>query len=188
MSEVIAGRPAVTWDEFVRLPDDDRRELIDGVLLEVDVPGFRHEHVVVKLLSRLDAWTEAHGGILLGSGYKVRISRTRGVMPDVQLYRASNPAKPGEAGLTSGHPDLAVEVISPTSPRYDRGLKKRWYAEVGVPEYWILDPEARTLERYVLTGDSYGVPQVLAGDDVLRPASFEGLEIRLQDLWREPLR
>jgi Uma2 family endonuclease len=185
MSEATLGRPAVTWDEFVRLPDDDRRELIDGVLVEVDVPGFRHEHVVVKLCSRLDAWTEAHGGFVLGSGYKVRISRTRGVMPDVQLYRRENPARPGEAGLTSGRPDLAIEVISPTSLRYDRGLKRRWYAEIGVPEYWIVDPEARTLERYLLTSGDYGASQVLAGDDVLRPESFDGLEIRLQDLWRE---
>ena len=46
-----------------------------------------------------------------------------------------------------GTPDLVVEILSPSSRRYDRVTKLRWYAQLGVPEYWLVDPDARTLER-----------------------------------------
>ena len=85
------------------------------------------------------------------SGYKVRVSERRGVMPDLQFYRKGNDAPRGqEQGLVAGRADLVVEVISPPSRRYDRVTKLRYYAELGVPEYWIVDPDAKTVEDLVL--------------------------------------
>jgi Uma2 family endonuclease len=84
------------------------------------------------------------------SGYKVRITDSRGVMPDLQFYRAENDPRSQQAGLAEGHPDLVVEVSSPTSVRYDRVKKLTWYASIGAPEYWIVDPMQRTFERLLL--------------------------------------
>lgn len=125
-------------------------------------------------------------GIVFASGYKVRIRRDRGFMPDVQLFRTGRPPLQS-AGLTSGVPDLAVEVISPSSGRYDRVHKLQGYAAIGVPEYWIVDPEEQTLERLVIddTG-TYRVVDVLGGDDTFAPASMPGLVIPLGELWRLP--
>src|SRR3989442_540683 len=112
---------AWTWEDFVLLPDDDRRELIDGELVDVEVPTKEHEHVVSLLIFFLVGWARPrHAGIILASGYKVRVSQHRGVMPDVQFYRADNPNQPGDQGLEAGRPDLAVEVMSPGSGRHDR--------------------------------------------------------------------
>ncbi len=61
--------------------------------------------------------------------------------------------------------------------------KLRWYVERGVPEYWIVSPEERTLERLVLQAGSYVIATSLAADEVFRPESFEGLEIPLAKLW-----
>jgi Uma2 family endonuclease len=99
-----------TWDDFVALEEDDLRELIDGELVEVEVPTRTHEQIVALLIYFLIGWTEAHdGGTVLPSGYKVRISDRRGVMPDVQLYRTGNePDVDQEQGLVRGHPDLVV--------------------------------------------------------------------------------
>jgi Uma2 family endonuclease len=105
-------------------------------------------------------------------------------MPDVQFYRARNPATVGQAkGLEHGRPDLVVEVVSPTSRRYDRVLKVEWYARLGIPEYWIVDPEARTLERLVLRAGAYVHVEGHAEVDTFHPASFRGLSIPLRDLW-----
>ena len=65
----------VTWSDYVALPDDDRRELVGGQLLEIDVPTHLHEHIVTMVAYFLTAWRRAGaGGNVLSSGYKIRIS------------------------------------------------------------------------------------------------------------------
>jgi Uma2 family endonuclease len=153
--------------------------------VEVEVPTRTHEQIVATLVYFLFGWSDSHGGgTVLGSGYKVRISERRGVMPDVQLYRRGNePDVSQEQGLVSGHPDLVVEVVSRSSHRYDRVTKLRWYAQLGVPEYWLVDPQARTVERLVLRDGAFSIADSLADEETFRPASFEGLEIPLPKLW-----
>ena len=174
-----------TWDDFVALEEDDLRELIDGELVEVEVPTGRHEDIVIQLGYYLTAWANAgHGGRARGSGYKVRISDRRGVMPDLQFYRAGNDAvREQDQGLVSGHPDLVVEVVSPSSQRFDRVKKLQWYAGLGVPEYWLIDPRERTLECLVLLQGHYSIAATHTDDETFRPASFEGLRIPLAKLW-----
>jgi Uma2 family endonuclease len=173
-----------TWDDFVGLEDGDLRELIDGELVEVEVPTRAHERMVFLLAHMLEEWAGPRdAGEALCSGYKLRISETLGVMPDVQFYRKGNVPRDQEQGLVRGHPDLVVEVCSPSSVRYDRVKKLGWYASREVPEYWIVDPAARTLERLVLDKGRYAIADALEGDDVLQPPTFEGLEIHLARLW-----
>lgn len=119
------------------------------------------------------------------SGYRLRVSAKRGVMPDVQFYRAGNTASVGQAqGLEHGRPDLVVEVISDSSRRYDRIVKLGYYAQLKIPEYWIVDPDARTVERLTLTGGSYALAEGASDSDVFRPKSFRGLAIVLANLWK----
>jgi Uma2 family endonuclease len=122
-------------------------------------------------------------GRALPSGYKVRISKKRGFMPDVQFYRSDNPAKRGMKGLSEGRPDLVVEVMSPSSVRFDRVKKLNGYASLGVPEYWLIHPEHRTLERLLLRDGKYAIDTALEGDAVFTPDTFEGLALPLQELW-----
>jgi Uma2 family endonuclease len=184
MTEAARQEGPYTWDDFVALDEDDLRELIDGELVEVEVPTHAHEGIVPMLSYFLVGWSLTHGGgETLGSGYKVRIGPKRGVMPDLQFYRPGNEPRDQQPGLVRGHPDLVVEIVSPTSVRYDRVTKMLWYASIATPEYWIVDPAARTLERLVLEGGRYAIAEALEGDDVFRPSSFEGLEIPLARLW-----
>jgi Uma2 family endonuclease len=184
MPDVAAHSPGpYTWDDFIALDDDDRRELIDGELVEVEVPNGEHERVVALLIYFLEAWARPRkAGVTLGSGYKVRITEKRGVMPDVQFYRAGNLPR-WRQGLIDGHPDIAVEIISPGGVRYDRVKKMAWYAAIGTPEYWIVDPAQRTFERLVLETGHYTIADALEGEAVVRPAGFEGLEIPLAEVW-----
>ncbi len=183
--EATAASGPYTWDDFVALDEDDLRELIDGELMEVEVPKGRHEQVVAEIIAALVPWARKHGGgLVLASGYKVRISDKRGVMPDVQYYRAGNEPLPGQDdGLVEGRPDLVVEVVSQSSRRYDRIVKARWYAALGVPEYWIVDPEARTIERLVLDGGRWVIAAAATNDEPFEPAGFDGLRIDLAAAW-----
>jgi Uma2 family endonuclease len=185
MTEAQTSTGPYTWDDFVALEEDDLRELIDGELVEVEVPTSHHEKLVAALVYFLQTWVEAgHGGCVLASGYKVRVSDRRGAMPDVQFYRADNDAwRQQQQGLVRGRPDLVVEIVSPSSGRYDRVTKLRWYARLGIPEYWLVDPTARTLEQLVLRDGIYAIADSLADAETFRPASFDGLEIPLSKLW-----
>jgi Uma2 family endonuclease len=184
------GSPGVTrassWEDFLALDEDDPRELIDGALVEVDVPTKLHEHIVAWLAFFLVGWARDRGGLVLASGYKIRISDRRGVMPDLQYFGPENARRLPQAGLAEGHPDLAVEVVSETSRRYERVTKLGWYAEIGTPEYWIVDPDARTLERLILRDGRFVIAEALAEDALFRPESFPGVEIPLVELWTLP--
>lgn len=175
-----------TWSDFIALDEDDLRELIDGQLMEVEVPTKLHEAVVLFLGAVLFNWTRANGGLVLASGYKVRISDSRGVMPDIQVYREGHERLGGEHGLEAGAPDLVIEVVSPSSARYDRVVKLGWYAQIGVPEYWIVDPDQRTLERLVLDRGSYRIAAALTDDATFAPDSFPGVSIVLTELFTIP--
>jgi Uma2 family endonuclease len=176
-----------TWKEFVELEEDDPRELLDGHLVEIEVPTRTHERIVAALIAFLTQWGWSHdSGEVLASSYKIRIDDRRGTMPDVQFYRRGNFPRGQEKGLEKGRPDLVVEVISPSSRSKDSVHKLHDYAAIGVPEYWLLDPEARTMERLLLREGVYSIVEALEGDRVFRPESFPGLEIDLGRLWRDP--
>jgi len=170
----------VTWEDFVALPEDDTRELIDGELVEVDVPTYDHEAIVAALVYFFYGWSREHGGRVLASGYKVKVSSRRGLMPDVQYYRAGR--QPPLQALTEGAPDLGVEVVSPSSGRYDWVTKLNDYRSIGMPEYWIIDPMAQSLHRLVLIDGSYRV-EAFMGDAVVTPDTFQGLGLPLAELW-----
>jgi Uma2 family endonuclease len=186
MAQIAPAWGPHTWEDFIALEEDDPRELIDGHLVELEVPTWLHERIVAELCTALRTWARPRkAGEVLASGYKVRIAPRRGVMPDLQFFRDERLYKLPQTGLEAGHPDLAVEVVSQSSKRYDRMTKLGWYASIGVPEYWIVDPETRTLERLLLRGGRYLIAEVLSDDMGFRPDTFEGLEIALGDLWVE---
>jgi Uma2 family endonuclease len=87
-----------------------------------------------------------------------------------------------ERGI-EGPPALVVEILSPSNPEYERTVKAQRYAALGVPHYWIVDPEARTLECY-RNEDGRFVLMVIGNDqDTLTHPDFPGLTIPLASLW-----
>jgi Uma2 family endonuclease len=80
-------------------------------------------------------------------------------------------------------PSLIIESISPGHERHDKRVKRKWYAEFGVPNYWLLNRYERTLECLVMEGTDYRVDQSASGDGDVRPAMFPGLHIPLARVW-----
>ena len=80
-------------------------------------------------------------------------------------------------------PTLIIESLSPGHEFHDRRIKRKWYAEFGVPNYWLFDPFARSLECLVLEGSAYRDDQAGRENDTVRPRLFPGLAIPLSDLW-----
>ena len=113
----LAPRP-MTLDEWYALDEDEPGEIVDGVLVEDEVPGYLHEFVVIWLGRVIATWGAIHGAIVAGSGGKFVVGPRRGRMPDLTVYLAGA-TRPPLRGLIRVPPSIAVEVVTPT-PRDER--------------------------------------------------------------------
>ena len=129
------------------LPDDGRRyELVDGELLVSPSPRRVHQIALAELFRRLDPYVRAHRlGTVLWSPADLDLHSGQLVQPDLfvgGLHDSRMPLEWEEFGI----PILAVEVLSPSTARYDRITKRQLYQRVGVGTYWIVDLDARLVE------------------------------------------
>jgi Uma2 family endonuclease len=173
--------------EWAALPEDEPGELIDGHLVEEEVPDLRHEILVAWLVRILGNWLAPRRGFVFGSEAKLAVSPTRGRKPDVTVYLPGRPPLPAR-GAVSIPPDIAVEIVSPTprDGRRDRVEKMADYAAFGVRFYWIIEPEQRTFEIYELGADGRYIHALgaIAGM-VEEVAGCEGLELDISAMWAE---
>lgn len=137
-----------TVEERDELPDDGNRyEVIDGELLVTPAPNLTHQAAVQTLYTILAPYVrrEQVGYAFVAPG-DVVFSPRRGVQPDVFVLPLVNARRPERFEKTKGLL-LAAEVLSPSTARADRVKKRALFREEGVPEYWIVDMDARTFER-----------------------------------------
>ena len=137
--------------EMVRaLPDDGNRyEVIDGELFVTPAPSVFHQRAVVELLHLVDPYVKAHGigETLIAPADVVVYGPLKFVQPDLFVVPLVD-GLPMRAWTDVGRLLLAVEVLSPSTGSTDRGRKRALYQEKAVPEYWIVDIDARVVERW----------------------------------------
>jgi Uma2 family endonuclease len=130
------------------LPDDGNRyEVIDGELFVTPSPALRHQSAVLVLSVLLDPYVRAQRvGYVFGAPIDVIFSPRRGVQPDISVVPPLNGKMP-KSFAEAKRLLLAVEVLSPSTARSDRVVKRTLYRDERVPEYWIVDLDSRTIER-----------------------------------------
>ena len=84
--------------------------------------------------------------------------------------------------LPEGPPDLAIEVVSPSTASRDRSRKLRAYYQAGVPWYWLVESDTLLITEYRHMADGYLVNQTAAATDEFAPTLFPGLALRMADL------
>ena len=139
----------LTYDDFVRFPDDGKRhELIDGEHFVTPSPNRRHQWVLQNLYRSLDLVVRERGlGRVFLAPFDVVLTPVDVVEPDL-LYISAERSDILTAANVQGAPDLVVEVLSPSGRRQDEVLKRDLYERGGVSEYWIVDPEAETVKVF----------------------------------------
>ena len=140
--------PSITWQDVQELPDDGNRyEAIEGDVYMTPAPTFRHQRVAHRLGKALDQVLEEPGhGVVVPAPFGVEFPATgEGVQPDLVFVSVERRGIITDAGLT-GAPDLAVEILSPSTASRDRGLKLRLYERQGVREYWIVNPDENAFD------------------------------------------
>lgn len=132
------------------LPDDGNRyECIGGELLVTPAPKLRHALAVEELRALLRSFvTRSAVGVLLGAPADVEIEPGTIVQPDLFVARTRGATKPREWSDIASL-ELAIEVLSPSTARYDRMVKRQFYQRALVSEYWIVDLDAQLIERWL---------------------------------------
>jgi Uma2 family endonuclease len=177
---------AMSIEEWERMDEDEPGELVGGRLEEEELADSPHEVVVSVLLRVLLDWAHLRRGFVLASETKYALGGDRGRKPDLSVFFTRDRKLP-RRGAARIPPDLAVEVASPRprDRRRDRIEKLREYAGFGVHWYWLVDPDAKTLEILELGADGHYVHAVDAAEGTVEVPGCEGLSLDLDALWRE---
>lgn len=179
------SRPELSLDEWFALPEDEPGELVDGHLVEEEVPDYLHELLVAFLVQALRNWISPRGGLVAGSEAKFAVSSRRGRKPDLTVYLPGS-RRPPARGLIRVPPDIAIEIVSPTprDGRRDRVEKTADYAGFKVAWYWLLDPQLRSLEILELDAQGRYLHALGASTGVLEKIpGCEGLTLDLDAIW-----
>ncbi len=172
-----------TYHDYLEFPPDGKRyEIIDGDVFVTPSPSFDHQRIVGNVYFVVRPHVEASDlGVVVLSPFDVVLDMTNVVQPDL-VFIAKKNLKRVERDL-KGPPDLAVEVLSPTTERHDRTLKLRAYEKHGVPHLWLLDPRTRSLEEYVLAKGKLRLNVKLTNGAMFEPKAFPDLVIPLAKVW-----
>lgn len=156
-----------TAADLAELPDDGNRyEVIAGVLYMTPAPALRHQEAAFELAMILREYLRRERvGHVFMAPVDVQFSETTLVQPDVLVTPLVDGRRP-EHFFDVNRLLLATEVLSPSTRRTDRGVKRTVYREHPVGEYWIVDLDARTFERSLPTEAQ---PQILAEQLVWQP-------------------
>jgi Uma2 family endonuclease len=178
--------PAMSLGAWAAMPEDDEGELVDGQLVEEEVPELTHEAIVSWLIGALRAWAIGRGGFVFGSELKLGVRPGRGRKPDVSVYLPGGPGPRGRS-LVLVPPGIIVEVISatPRDARRDRIEKADEYAAFGVRFYCLIDPVPRIVELFELGGDGRYVRALGATGGTVEIPGCADLRLDLDALWDE---
>ena len=136
----------LVYEDLESFPDDNlRREILGGELYMTPSPTRRHQGVVLAIAIALSTHARRKGGHVYVAPLDTVLSAQNVVEPDVIFIAPDRQDTLGDKAVI-GIPSLIVEVISPGTKGVDRGRKRDIYARFGVPEYWIVDPDANTIE------------------------------------------
>jgi Uma2 family endonuclease len=174
-------KPAGTWtyDDLLLLPANGTRyEIIEGELYEMPSPTSAHARVIINLIALLLPIVARLRGQLFTAPLDVFVPGGDPVQPDILLLLPASPARVEMRGVV-GAPDLIVEIVSPSNRGRDLLLKRALYARAGVREYWLVDPQARSIEVLALAGEAYHRIQAAESTGTITSPLLDDAEIAL---------
>lgn len=184
-----------TYADYLTWQFEQTVELIRGKIAKMAAPSRKHQRISFTLSGKFYEYFKKNPCEAYTAPFDVRLyNKTKSTKANKDIYTVVQPDicvicdtnKLDDAGCL-GAPDLIVEILSPGNSTKEMKTKKELYAESGVREYWIVDPERETLTRFLLQtdGESYGLAQIFTNVETMTAAIFPDMEIRLKDLFEE---
>jgi len=174
-----------TYADYEKWDTKDRYEIIDGVAYAMAPPSIAHQGISGNLHGQLFNFLKGKPGRVYAAPVGVRLNADKGdntvLEPDIVVV--CDRSKIGSQVIT-GAPDMVIEILSPSTAGRDRVLKFNQYLQAKVREYWIIDPDSKTVSVHVLKGDEY-IAHAYAETDTAPVHVLEGCVIDLADVFAE---
>lgn len=173
-----------TYEDYTQFPDDGKRyEIIEGELFMSPSPRTKHQRILVKLLTAISSFLEGENmGEVFAAPYDVILSSKNVIQPDIIFVADKNKSIITEKNIT-GSPDFVIEIISPSNRIMDLKKKKALYEEFKIPEYWIVDPDLETIDKFILHEEFYEDAGHFEIEDKIKCGSIPGLQINLKKIF-----
>jgi Uma2 family endonuclease len=191
--ETVVEKGRYTYKDYIKASEEGmfltppkRYELIEGELLMAPSPVTAHQRILIKLLSEIFNFiTQNSLGEVFTSPYDVVLDEYNVLQPDI-IFVSKERAEIITEKNIKGAPDLVVEIISESTAYRDTIQKKRLYARFGIKEYWIVAPDDKLVEVYVLKDkeDAYSLVKIYLEDHVLESTVLKGLKIDLKKIFQ----
>ena len=171
-----------TYNDYLLLPEDKRYEILGGELYMVAAPNIRHQSVSFSLEVALFQHVKNKGlGRVLHAPCDVILSEENVLQPDILFVRKERLGIIGEANL-QGPPDIVIEILSEGTRCKDLELKRKTYARFGIQEYWVVDPEAATVEVLVWSEIGYVTAATYGKSDCLSSPLLPNFNLPLSEV------
>ena len=182
--EALRKEDRYTYSDYCSWDDGERWEIIEGSAFAMaPAPSPAHQSVSMGIAGRLHRFLEGKPCKVFASPIDVRLNAESEdntvVQPDIIVV--CDRSKIGSECIV-GAPDLVVEILSPSTARRDRGLKFKTYRLAGVREYWIADPESKTVSIHILQDGEY-VTRAYTEDEIAPVHVLEGCTINLAEVF-----
>ncbi|BCX03927.1 MAG: hypothetical protein KatS3mg053_1865 [Candidatus Roseilinea sp.] len=173
-----------TEEDYFALPDNTRVELVEGRLERLPMPTTSHQRIVAFLFRLLLAFISRNypGAEALFASLPIRLGPNTLREPDIVLMLPEHRQRIHEQYWEA--PDMVIEVVSPQNRATDIRDKRREYAQAGIPEYWIVDPQAKIVTVLKLVGEGYVIHGEYGRGDTAESALLEGFRVEVDDIWR----
>ncbi len=172
-----------TYEDYLNLPEDRRYEIIDGELYMVPAPFTYHQKVQGKLFYLIYDYVEDHDlGEVFSAPIDILFSKTDVVQPDI-IFIAHENMHILKKENVQGAPDLVVEVLSPSSVKRDYEIKMKLYSRFGVKEYWIADPDAKSVNVYIRQDQMLTPHNAYQYEDTVHSPLLTDINIPLQSVF-----
>ena len=170
-----------TFDEWLSWDEDVRAELVDGELVMMASPSQRHQEVLGELYFQLKSFLKGKPCKVYPAPFGVRLSNKEHTVFEPDIVVVCDKSKLG-GKVFNGAPDMVVEVLSPSTARLDRLTKFHKYQQAGVREYWVVDPDTKIVQVYLLENGRY-VVEAYGDSDLVPVSALEGCRITLTDVF-----
>lgn len=173
----------LNYNDYVKLPDDKRYELIEGEIYMVPGPEFNHQIVSRNIGFLLwDYVKNKNLGIIVDAPLDVIFTPEDVVQPDI-IFISNERKDIITKKNVRGVPDLLIEILSPSTMERDKIVKRILYARHGVREYWIVDTEAKKIEVMTLGDNGFELFGIFFIDDTLSSPLIEGFSLSLREVF-----